>query len=136
MCPCKFSPRAPGGIWPTPFSPWSCGYDILTNKNSSSGSPNESADTPFAPVSATQGLQEAHGLLLLVSGAGVGGGIYQPIKNSSSESPNESADTPFAPVSPTQGLQEAHGLHLLVPGAGVEVQIHRSSINEHGPSCD
>ena len=105
-------------------------------KNSSSGSPNKSADTPYAPVSAPQGLQEAHGLHLLVPGAGVGGGIYQPIKNSSSGSPNESADTPFAPVSAPQGLQEAHGLHLWVPGAGVEVQINKSPINEYGPSCD
>ena len=89
-----------------------------------------STDTPFAPVSAPQGLQEAHGLLLLVPGAGVGGGIYQPIENSSSGSPNESIDTPFAPVSAPQGLQEAHALHLWVPGAGVEVQIKMSPINE------
>ena len=46
---------------------------------------------------------EAHGLHLLVLGAGIGGGIYQLIKNSSSGSPNESADTPFAPVSAPQG---------------------------------
>ena len=77
-------------------------YQLI--KNSSSGSPNESVDTPFAPVSAPQGLQEAHGLHLLVPGAGVEGGIYQPIKHSSSGSPNESTDTPFAPVSAPQGL--------------------------------
>ena len=84
-----------------------------------SGSPNKSADTLFAPVSTSQGPQEAHGQHLLVPGSGVVGGTYQSIKKSSSGSPNESADTPYAPVSAPQGLQEAHGLHLLVPGAGV-----------------
>ena len=84
----------------------------------------------------SEGPQDAHGQHLLVPGGGIVGGTYQSIKNSSSGSPNESADTPFAPVSAPQGLQEAHGLHLLVPGAGVEVQIHRSPINEYGPSCD
>ena len=73
----------------------------------------------FAPVSAPQGLQEAHSLHLLVPGAAVVGGTSQPIKNSSSGSPNKSADTLFARVSAPQGLQEAHVLHLLVPGAGV-----------------
>ena len=82
-------------------------------------SPKKSADTSFTPASAPLVLQEAHGLHLLVPGAGVVGGTYQPIKNSSSGSPNKSADTPYAPVSAPQGLQEAHGLHLLVPGAGV-----------------
>ena len=91
----------------------------------------ETADTPFAPVSPPQGLQEAHGLHLLVSGAGVRCGIYQPIKNSSSGSPNESFDTPFAPVSAPQGRQEAHGLHLLVPGAGVGGGIYQPIKNLH-----
>ena len=49
-------------------------------KNSSSGSPNKSTDTSFALASAPQGLQEAHGLHVLVPGAGVVGGTYQPIK--------------------------------------------------------
>ena len=57
------------------------GWHIQTHKKSSFGSPNKSADTPFAPVSAPQGLQEAHGLHLLVPGAGVVGGTYQSIKN-------------------------------------------------------
>ena len=105
-------------------------------KNSSSGSPNKPANTSFAHVSAPQGLQEAHGLHLLVPGAGVVGGTYQPIKNSSSGSPNKSADTSFAPVSAPQGLQEAHGLHLLVPGVGVGVQTYMSPINDYCPSCD
>ena len=40
-------------------------------KNYSSGSNNETADTPFINVSAPQGPQEAHGVHLLVPGAGV-----------------------------------------------------------------
>ena len=74
-------------------------------------------------MSAPQGPQEAHGLHLLVPGAGVVGGTFRPIKNYSSGSNNETADTPFINVSAPQGPQEAHGVHLLVPGAGVVVQI-------------
>ena len=44
-------------------------------KKSSSGSPNKSTDISFAPASAPQGLREAHGLHLLVCGAGVLGWI-------------------------------------------------------------
>ena len=88
-------------------------------KTSSSGSPNKSADTPFAPVNAPQGLQEVHGPHLLVPGAKVGGWHMPTNKKSSPGSPNKSADTSFSPISASQGLQEAHGLHLLVPGAGV-----------------
>ena len=61
-----------------------------------SGSPNKSADTLFAPVSAPQGLQEAHVLHLLVPGAGVVGGTSRPIKNYSSGSHKKSADILFA----------------------------------------
>ena len=74
-------------------------------------------------MSAPQGTREAHCLHLLVSGAGVVGGTFPPIKNQSSGSNNETADTPFITVSAPQGPQEAHCLHLLVPGAGVVVQI-------------
>ena len=41
-----------------------------TITNSSSGSANESADTPYNPVSGPQVLQDAHGVHLLVPGAG------------------------------------------------------------------
>ena len=32
--PCKWSPRAPGGIWPTPFGPWCwcCGCWVPSNQ--------------------------------------------------------------------------------------------------------
>ena len=50
-------------------------------------------------MSAPQGPREAHGLHLLVPGAGVVGGTFRPIKNSSSGSNNETADTPFIQVS-------------------------------------
>ena len=43
------------------------------NKKYSSGSPNKSFDTSFAPVGAPQVFQEAHDLHLLVPGAGVVG---------------------------------------------------------------
>ena len=87
-------------------------------KYSASGSPNEPADTPYYPVGGSQGLQDAHGLPLLISGAGDGDARSQPIKYSASGSPNESADTPYNPVGGPQGLQDAHGLTLLVLGAG------------------
>ena len=74
-------------------------------------------------MSAPQGPQEAHGLHLLVPGAGAVGGTSPPMKNSVSRGPNKSPDTPFYPVSAPQGPQEAHGLHLFVPGASVVVQI-------------
>ena len=80
---------------------------------------NKSSDNPFVPVSGPQGLQEAHGLHLLVPGAGAVGARSYPIKYSASVGYNESSDTPFVSVSSPQGLQDAHGLHLLVPGAGV-----------------
>ena len=82
-------------------------------KYSASGSPNESADTPYDPV----GLKDAHCLPLLISGAGGRDARSQPIKYSASGSPNESADTPYNPVGGPQGPQEAHGIPLLVPGA-------------------
>ena len=87
-------------------------------QKSSSWSPNKSTDTSFAPVSALQGLQEAHGLHLLVPGAGAVGGTPPIIKNSFSRGTHKSPDTPFCHVSAPQGFEEAHGLHLLVPGAG------------------
>ena len=65
-----------------------------------------------------QGLQDAHGLPLLISGAGGGDARSQPIKYSASGSPKESADTPYNPLGGPQGLQDAHGLPLLVPGVG------------------
>ena len=87
-------------------------------KYSTSGSPNKSADTPYYPVGGHQGLQDAHGLPLLVPGVGGVGARSQPLKYSASRSPNESADTPYNPVGGPQGLQDAHGLPLLVLGAG------------------
>ena len=91
-------------------------------KYSASGSPNESADTPYDPV----GLKDAHCLPLLISGAGGRDARSQPIKYSASGSPNESADTPYNPVGGPQGLQDAHGLPLLVPGA--------SGVGQNSPS--
>ena len=113
--------RPPVGTWSAPSGSWcrGCGWHIPTNKKSSPGSPNKSFDISFAPVSAPQVLQEAHGLHILVPRAGAVGRTYQPIKNSSFGSPNKSFDTSFAPVGASQVFQEAHGLHLLVPGAGV-----------------
>ena len=84
---------------------------------------NKFNDTPFGPVSASQGLQEAHGGHLLVPGVGTVGGTSQPTKFYSSLGPNKSNDTPFPPLSASQGLQEAHGRHLLVPGVGAVGQI-------------
>ena len=99
-------PRPTGGTWPAPFGPTGCGWHIPTNKKSLSGDTNKSADTPFCPMSAPQGPQEAHGLHLLVPDASAVGGMSPLIENSSFESPNKSADTSFAPVSAPQGLQE------------------------------
>ena len=42
----------------------------MLTENSGSGDRKQSADTPFDPVSATQGLQEVHGKPLFVPGAG------------------------------------------------------------------
>ena len=92
-------------------------------KKSLSGGINESPDTQFCPVRASQGLYEAHGLDPLVSGAGAVGGTAPSMKRSLSGGPNRFPDTPFCSVSAPQGPQEAHGLHLLVPGAGVLVWI-------------
>ena len=44
-------------------------------KDSASGSPNESADTPYDPVGGPQVPQEAHGKHLFVPGAGSVGEI-------------------------------------------------------------
>ena len=48
--------------------------------NSSSGSTNQAADTPFIPVSAPQGPWEPHRLHFLVSGAGIVGSTSPPMK--------------------------------------------------------
>ena len=61
---------------------------------SASGSPNESADTPYNPVGGPQGPQEAHGIPLMVPGAGGVGARSQSERYSASGRPNESADTP------------------------------------------
>ena len=71
-----------------------------------------------------QGLQDAHGLPLLVPGASGEGGRSLPISYSASGSPIESADTPYDPVGGLQGPKEAHGKLLLVPGAGAVGQIN------------
>ena len=81
-------------------------------KYSTSGSPNNSADTPYYPVAGHQGLQDARGLPLFVPGVGGVGTRSQPLKYSASRSPNESADTPYNPLGGPQGLQDAHGLPL------------------------
>ena len=65
---------------------------------------NKSSDTPFVPVSGPQGLQDAHGLHLLVTGAGAVGARSCPIKYSASVGYNKSSDTPFVPVSGPLGL--------------------------------
>ena len=102
-------------------------------KYSASGSLNESVDTPYDPVGGSQGLQDVHGLLLLVPGAGGGGARSQPIKYSASGSLNESADTPYCPVGGPQGPQEAHGKHLFVPGAGSAGEIIMTHGYKHRP---
>ena len=79
---------------------------------------NKSSDAPFVPVSGPQGLQEAHGLHLLVPGTGSVGVGSHLIKYSATAGYDKSFDTPIVPVSGPQGLQEAHGLHFLVPGPG------------------
>ena len=89
-----------------------------------SGSPNKSADTLYSPVGGSQGPQDAHGLPLLVPGAGGEGARSQPIRYSVSGSPNESADTPYDTVGSPQVPQEAHGKHLFVPGAGAVGHIN------------
>ena len=75
-------------------------------------------------VGGPQGLQDAHGLPLLVSGAGGRGARSQPVRDSASGSPNKSADTTYDPVGGPQGPQEAHGKHLFVPSAGAVGQIN------------
>ena len=75
------------------------------------------------PVGGFQGVQDAHGLPLLVPGAGGVGARSQLIKYSASGRPNESADTPYNPVGGRQGPQEAHGIPLLVLGVGGVGQI-------------
>ena len=94
---------------------------------SAPGSPNESADTPHNPVAGPQGLQDVHGLPLLVPSAGGVGARSQSIRYSASGSPNESANTPYNPVGGPQVPKEAHGNHLFVPGAngvGQIIMIH------------
>ena len=59
---------------------------------------NKSSDTPFVPVSGSQGLQEAHDLHLLLTGAGVVGAGSHPIKFSASVGYNESSNTPYNSV--------------------------------------
>ena len=72
-------------------------------KYSTSGSPNNSADTPYYPVAGHQGLQDAHGLPLFVPGAGGVGARSQSIRYSASERSNKSDDTPYNPVGGPQG---------------------------------
>ena len=67
----------------------------LTN-NYASGFCNRSADTLFAPASASQGLQDAPGLHLLVPGVGVGT-AFQLTKNSASGSAMDPL-TPHLPL--------------------------------------
>ena len=98
---------------------------------SASGSPNKSTDTQNDPVGASRGVQDAHGLPLLVPGAGVVGARSQSIRYSASGRPNESADTPHNPVGGPQGPQEAHGIPLLVPGAGGVGQIIMTNGYKH-----
>ena len=79
---------------------------------------NGSADTPFTPVSAPQGPQDAPGSHILVPGVGGVGATLKWTNNSASGHYNESNDAPYAPLSAPQGPQDAPGVHLLVPGAG------------------
>ena len=72
---------------------------------------------PHNPVAGPQGLQDVHGLPLLVPSAGGVGVRSCSIRYSAPGSPNESADTPYNPVRVPRVLQDAHGQHLLVPGA-------------------
>ena len=52
------------------FVPGAGGVGAMSQRVDNSASGNESAGTPFSPVSALQGLKEAPGLILLVPGAG------------------------------------------------------------------
>ena len=79
------------------------------------------------PLDGFQGVQDAHGLPLLVPGTGGVGVRSQSIRYSASGSPNESANTPYNPVGGPQVPKEAHGNHLFVPGAngvGQIIMIH------------
>ena len=69
------------------------------------------------PVSGFQGVQDAHGLPLLVPGTGDVSVRSQSIRYSASGRPNKSADTPYCTVGGPQGPQEVHGKHLFVPAA-------------------
>ena len=80
-----------------------------------------------------QGLQDAHGLPLLVPGASGEGGRSLLISYSATGSPNESADTPYDPVSGPQVPQEAHGKHLFVPGASSVGEIIMTHGYKHRP---
>ena len=63
-------------FWPLVLGMWVAPGTSQPIKNSSSGISKKSAATSFAPVSAPQGPQEAHGLHLLVPGAGVVAGRW------------------------------------------------------------
>ena len=93
-------------------------HQITANKKSESWGHNISAYTPFVPVSATQGLQEAHGLHIIVPWSGDLGARSNPSKDSASMGYDESSDTPFVSENSPQGLQEMHCLHHKVPGPG------------------
>ena len=58
-------------FWPLVLGMWVAPGTSQPIQNSSSGISNKSAATSFAPVSAPQGPQEAHGLHLFVPGASV-----------------------------------------------------------------
>ena len=75
------------------------------------------------PVGGFQGVQDAHGLPLLVPGVAGVGARSQLIRYYASGRPNKSADTPYNPVGGPQGPQEAHGIPLLVPSASGVGQI-------------
>ena len=89
--------------WAVNYASWHC---------------KESDDTPFAPVSASQGPQDAPVVHLFVPGAGAVGTTLNSTKKLASGHCKESDDTPFSPVSAPQGHQDAPVVSLLVPGAG------------------
>ena len=75
MKPCRLFPRGRGCTWPTFFVPGARGVGARSQpiRDSASGSPNKSADTPYNPVGGPQGPQEFYGKQLFVPAArGVG----------------------------------------------------------------
>ena len=74
------------------------GTTLKWTKNSASGHCKESDDTPFAPVSAPQGPQDAPVVHLLVPGAGPVGHIKSGYGYCYSAQCGESHGTPFVPV--------------------------------------